>query len=257
MKEFKPIDLESLATTTEHINRPEVSPERQALGREEFRKRQDELTVDAILQHVKAVSYRAFRVGSAALADLGDKYGFEITWGHNFKPRRIRQHQWDKLCAENNTCTTAILDGAQYISGIVVASHHQEIGEDAHDKIYNNKALHSCLNCRNLFRELIRVGIMSGETIIRFVDDGSLVYEDESDKEILKGVIDDSEEIIELPKLKLRKETITERDVANLPAEEMTMGEFLNLYRDDRPATAGKAPPPYTLPSSRVGLGIE
>ena len=245
-EKLRPIDLVKLG---EHNNRPEITSERKAKGRVEYEKKKYEMVIKAILKHIEAVSYRGLRVGASVLADNPSvKGGFQVEASHNYKPRRLRQKGWDKLCAENNALTAVILDGADYISGIVVVSHHKVIGNDPEDKNHSEHALHSCQNCRNLYRELIQQGIMSEETMICFVNDDSLVYQDEGDLEELIGGPDLAPIKVMLPKLKLKKE-ITEQDVVNLPYEEMKMGEFLNIpeYQGDSPPIAGETPPPYTL----------
>jgi len=250
MDKFKPIDLTQLGSK---IERPKLSPEQMTerieKGRKEFERRKNSLILQAILKHVQAVSYRGFRVGSSLVAENSKvDGGYKEESAHNFKPIKHKQNAWDKLCAENNVCTTAILDGSEYIAGIVVASHHTVIGEQAEDANHSQAVLHSCMNCRNLFRDLVKQGIMSDETKIEFVNDDVLVYEDTNDMELM-GTNDDGEEVW-VPKIKLRKE-ITEQDVMALPAEEMTMKEFLSLekYQDDQPWEKGHTPAPYDLVS--------
>jgi hypothetical protein len=215
-------------------------------GRAEFINRVNDLTIRAIRRHLQAVSYRALRVGSSLLADNPRVAGgYETRSGHNFKPWEHKEHGWDKLCAENNAMSDAIVNGAEYIPGIVVVSHHKKIGEQPEDFTHGEKVLHSCKNCRQLFRELIWQGIMSQETIIRFVDDGSLIYEDPKDRQPF--IVDNGQPMkVAWPKLKLKK-PLTEEDVVGLPFEEMKMGKFLKLYKDDGHAVPGKSLPPYKL----------
>lgn len=234
---------------TEVTKRPEINPERKAAGKEEYEKRINRMVLEAILKHIQAVSYRAFRVGCSVLADNPRVKGnYEVRSDHNFKPWENAEYGWDKLCAENNATAMAIVHGAEYIPAIVVASHHKEIGEKPEDDTHSQKALHSCRNCRNLFRELIEQGIMSDETIIRFVDDGELIYEDLNDMEEFIIETGGKPLKIQWPKLKLKKE-ISEADAANLPFEEMTMKEFLNMpkYKNDGEPKKGKTPPPYQV----------
>jgi cytidine deaminase len=250
IKRFEPIDLTKLGLKHE---RPEISSEEKAerteRGRKEFQKRKNGLILKAIFKHVQAVSYRGFRVGASLVAENKTADGGYVEESeHNFKPREHKQNAWDKLCAENNICSAAIMDGAGYIPGIVVASHHRIIGKQKEDDNHSQDVLHSCMNCRNLFRDLIKQGIMDDETVIRFVNDDSLVYEDEADKEFM-GTDNDGQEVW-APKLKLRRE-ITEQDVADLPNEEMTMKEFLSLekYKNDLSWEKGYTPAPYDLVS--------
>ena len=180
----------------------EITPDVKALGRVEYEKKRNQLVWMAILKHLEAVSYRAFRVGSSVLAeDLSNPGKYITAEDHNFKPWEKRQNSWDKLCAENNVCSDVIVQGADYVHAIIVASHHKEIGKAEEDKSHTSKALHSCRNCRNLFRELIQKGIMSNETIIRFVDDGPLIYEDKDDTE--EYIIDDGEKSYTINKDKI------------------------------------------------------
>src|SRR3989344_2020378 len=226
VEKFKPIDLEQPFRLRK---KPEITSEIRERGRIEYTKRLNELVLKAILKHIEGVSYRGMRVGSSVIAANADANGeFQVESAHNFKPRRLRQYGWDKLCAENNACTAAILDGGEYISGLVVVSNHQNLGTDPEDATHSEKALHSCQNCRNLYRELIGQGIMSEETMIRFVNDESLVYEDAGDPETLIPGSDTDPRTMGISKLKLKKE-ITESDIDALPYEEMTIGEFLHL----------------------------
>ena len=228
----------------------EITPDVKALGRVEYEKKRNQLVWMAILKHLEAVSYRAFLVGSSVLAeDLSNPGKYITAEDHNFKPWEKRQNSWDKLCAENNVCSDVIVQGADYVHAIIVASHHKEIGKAEEDKSHTSKALHSCRNCRNLFRELIQKGIMSNETIIRFVDDGPLIYEDKDDTE--EYIIDDGEKsyTIQQPKIKLKKQDVTEKEINSLPFEELTMGEFLNLptYNDEPDSDISNSIPPYEI----------
>jgi cytidine deaminase len=247
---FNPIDISRLGLKTERTKLlPEQMAERIENGRNEFENRKNALTLKAVLMHVQAVSYRGFRVGSSVVAEnLMAEGGYIEEAAHNFKPREIKQNAWDKLCAENNACSTAIVDGSEYISGIVVASHHTLIGQHEGDANHSQDVLHCCMNCRNLFRDLIKQGIMSDETRIKFVNDDALVYEDLNDLE-LYGTDNNGKEVW-VPKIKLKKE-ITEQDVADLPTEEMSMKEFLSLeeYKNDLAWEQGYTPAPYDLVS--------
>jgi cytidine deaminase len=248
-EKFRPIDLEAVASRKEKPPRREISPEQKDRAHKEFKRRRNELILKALENHIEAASYRGLGVGASLIAsNPNTENGFDIEGAHNFKPRRHTQHQWDKLCAENNVMSTAILDGADYIPGIVVVSHHKILGNEVEDKNHSEKTLHCCQNCRNLFRELIEQGIMSDGTEIIFVNDESVIYEDREDVHHFKGVADDPEEETVVPKIKLKK-PLTEEDVADLPYEQDTMGEFLSLkaYKNDPPSKKGYTIPPYEL----------
>jgi len=243
----EPQDPEKLIYKKTGGRKREIKPEQIERGRQEYEKRKNEMVVQAILKHVKAMSYRGLRVGSSVLAENRDsKDGYQIEAAYNYKPIELAQFGWDKLCAENNACSTVIMDGAKYIPALVVASHHKEIGQEPIDKIHSKEVLHSCHNCRNLFRDLKKRGIMSDETMLLFVDDGPLVYEDKNDTE--EGIVLNNGEVlvIDLPKLKLIKD-ITEADVTGLPREETTLGRFLERYKYDEPAKRKdqRIKPPY------------
>lgn len=246
---FKPqtVDLENLMHSRENENKFKLSPEAKDSARQEFLRAMNEITLEAVYKHTEGVSYRGLRVGGGGLGI--DKQGNLLKdYEHNFKPRRLRQYGWDKLCAENNVCTAILLNGGEYIAGLVVVSNHKVVGHDSEDLNHSQHALHSCLNCRNLFRELIKNGIMDFQTIVRFVNDESLVYEDNQDTETVIAGEDHEPKLAQVPKLKLKRK-IGQADVENLPFEQMTMGKFLSLpeYQKDKVAKKGKAVPPYEL----------
>ncbi|HYV33727.1 MAG TPA: hypothetical protein VE973_02670 [Candidatus Limnocylindria bacterium] len=251
MVEFiRPIDLEKSVEIRKNYRKSEVSPERQAEARAEYGKKRNHMVVEAVKNHIHGISYRLvpFRVGASALAiNPNIEGGYQTEAGHNYTPSRQKRYGWGKFCGETNVCAGLIKDGSEYIAAIVIVSNHKEIGDDPHDKTHNEHALHSCQNCRNLYREMIKEGIMSNETIIRFVNDDSLVYLDENDTEQWTNGTDEEPRKSMVPKLKLKKEEITEQDVENLPYEETTLGEFLNReeYRNDPPSPSGNVPPPY------------
>ncbi len=248
MPEFSTNQIEGQSVNPYRREKHEVLPEIKEKALAEYKKKKNSLIIAAIKKHIEAVSSRAIRVGSAVLAyNSRMKDGYDVRADHNFKPWKHHQQQWDKLCAENNACSMAIVNGADYISAIVVTSHHKEVGKETEDATHSDKALHSCLNCRNLYRELIEQGIMSDETVVLFVDDGPLLYEDAQDTDPF--IVDTFSGPVKVnhPRLKLLKREITENDVTDLPQEEMTMKKFLNLeiYQTDPKSEPGKTPPPY------------
>ena len=256
-EKFQPVDLTKLGQESEPV---QLSPEELESsfdsGRKEFYKNVGKMTLDAVLKHPEAISYRGLLVASSVIAENSyAEGGYQIESSHNMKPFEIKQYSWDKMCAENNVCTEVILDGAEYIPGIIVVSHHEKIGDNPEDKIHNGKALHCCKNCRNLFRALIEKGIMSKQTRIRFVNDESLVFEDENDIQEFKGVLqEDPEKILRVPKLKFKEGVvINEETVSSLPYDEMTMEEFLNLplYKNDPESEPGFTKPPFMVASGR------
>jgi cytidine deaminase len=218
-------------------------------GKKIFQEVVPRLMISAVKRHLQGVSYWNFKVGSAVVAEMGKESKKYKTWSaHNFKPWVNPENAWDKRCAEPNCCSDAIVHGADYIPGLVVVSNNKIISEKPEDQKHQSDFLHSCKNCRQIFRELIDQGIMSDETIIRFVNDQSIVFEDQNETEPYVGNSNNPHQKIHLPKLKLYQ-AIKDSDIVNLPYEQMAMGSFLNLeiYKKDGNMVTGKSKPPYLL----------
>lgn len=125
-----------------------------------------------------AVSYRnpPFKVGCAVMAiKPGLKEGrYEVYSGYNFKPARKKETGSAKKCAERNAVDSALRDGSSLIVAIVIVSKETDAGNG--NKV--DSVLHSCQECRNMFRELMETGILRGESIMCNVNDAKKPGED-------------------------------------------------------------------------------
>lgn len=117
-------------------------------------------------------SWRSFKIGCSLLAlgknlDLAEP---QLYTSANYKPES-GEHDWpSRKCGEMSTVFEAIKDECRFIAVIVTVSSERstlEHGTEFHDVV------HPCKFCRELFRELINLGVMSTETIVLNVrDDG-------------------------------------------------------------------------------------
>lgn len=144
-----------------------------------------------------AVSYRAkpFRVGCAALTldpDLPDDQP-AIHPGANYKPTK----EAVKRCAEKHAIEGAIAYKTKLIIAIAIVSEEETTGDG--DKSCG--ALHPCLECRKMYRELKGKGILRDDSIICSANDSEIdvegmpsVIKEMSVKDLLELYKDDPEE---------------------------------------------------------------
>lgn len=153
------------------------------------------LIVGTQMNRNHAVSWRdkPFKVGCAALtldADLPDDQPAVHTGG-NYKPTEKSA----KRCAEKHAVEGALLYDVKLIIAIVIVSTEHDKGDDENKP---SEALHPCLECRKMYRDLLKKGILREDSIICSVNDSEL------DENGMPTVI-----------------------------QEMTVKELLELYKDD------------------------
>lgn len=148
--------------------------------RAEFENARFKLIQAARLQWEKGVSYRGFKVGCAVLA-WQPKEGWLVYGAHNFKPEKRKESGKDKRCAERNALDAAQKDGCIKIAAIVTVSDQRSTGDDNRSP---HGVLHSCKDCRDLFKELQSI---DEETIVYNVHDGGLKASSAEDEEAVFG----------------------------------------------------------------------
>lgn len=133
-----------------------------------YNRLQDDLVKAAQVARDKAVSYRGFKVGCAALAwKRGPKNEYLVRAAGNVTPAPGQGKGSAKRCAERNALEAALRDNPEIIVAITSVSRESntEAPSVAHD------VLHPCFDCRQLLRELKSKGIMRDETVIHSVND--------------------------------------------------------------------------------------
>jgi cytidine deaminase len=166
---------------------------------EYYRECRNTLIQAAAMNRNYAVSYRPkpFRVGAAILSldsDLPDDQP-AIHPGANFTPVKGDYKGSDKRCAERHAVEGAIAYNTKLIIAIVIVSEEKDKGDDENKP---SETLHPCLECRKMYRDLLKKGILREDSIICSVNDSEL------DENGMPSVI-----------------------------QEMTVKELLELYKDD------------------------
>ncbi|MDP1884619.1 MAG: hypothetical protein Q8L10_04595 [Candidatus Moranbacteria bacterium] len=164
---------------------------------EYYRECRKSMIVGAAMNRDHAVSWRPeqFKVGCTALtldADLPDDQP-AIHPGANYKPTKESKTR----CAEKHAVEGAILYNTKLIIAITIVSKESTTG----DPSKSCGALHPCLECRRMYRDLLKKGILREDSIICSANDSELdeegmpsVIQEMSVKELLDLYKDDPEE---------------------------------------------------------------
>jgi cytidine deaminase len=168
-----------------------VTPEMRSEALKYFKRNKSYLIQVAIEEEREAISHRdpPFQVGCVVLGIepkyIGAHYG--IYKGNNFtlKPGAKNKNLGeDKLCAERRALKIAKLRSKIVVAVITVS---QEL--DTGDGNKSKKALHPCQECRLLFRELTKEGLLDENTIVCNINNkGNEVIAEE--ERILKELLD-------------------------------------------------------------------
>ncbi|MBI5529992.1 MAG: hypothetical protein HY918_00625 [Candidatus Doudnabacteria bacterium] len=159
-----------------------------------YQEHKKQLAVAAAVTSNNANSWRdkPFKVGCALLT-IGENTPegeYVVFNAYNFKPEPGDVKGWKKRCAERNAVQDALERKTRAIISITTSSTETHTGDPtkAHD------ALHPCLECRQMFRDLLKNGVLKNESIIC---------------------------------------NANHTDPKNIVMEERTVGELLELYKDD------------------------
>lgn len=164
---------------------------------EYYRECKRAMIIGATMNRDYAVSWRPepFQVGCTALtldADLPDDQP-AIHPGANYKPTKESKTR----CAEKHAIEGAILYNTKLIIAIVIVSKETTTG----DPSQSCGALHPCLECRKMYRDLLKKGILREDSIICIANDSKLdengmpsIIQEMTVKELLELFKDDPEE---------------------------------------------------------------
>lgn len=159
--------------TPEEIENFVVTSEMWEQALEHYRNNRSNIIQSAIDARKKAVSHRNFFVGCSVLGiEPGHgsaKYG--IYKGHNFtlKPGEIEPNTGqNKRCAERGAVEIA-QTRANAITAVVIISKETNTGDG--NKSHN--ALLPCKECRMMYREMLKKGVMREDTVICSVNDAN------------------------------------------------------------------------------------
>lgn len=169
---------------------------------EYYRECKRAMIIGATMNRDYAVSYRAkpFKVGATALtldADLPDDQP-AIHPGANYTPVKGDYKGSEKRCAERHVVEGAIAYNTKLIIAIVIVSNESDKGDDEN---IPSDVLHPCLECRKMYRDLLKKGILREDSIICIANDSKLdengmpsIIQEMTARELLELYKDDPEE---------------------------------------------------------------
>ena|GEM_PF-2370914 len=179
--------------TREEIEDFIITPESWQNALRYYHEHRSELIADAAEQLKNAVSHRSppFQVGSVAVSigpDLEMNPEYKKWKGYNLKlkPGEVKGAQ--KKCAERNA-----LEEAEFYSKAVFALVTVSKESTTGDSAKGQGVLHPCMDCRVMFRDLLKQGFLKEDTIILNVNNSKdpVVTEERTLKELLELYNDD------------------------------------------------------------------
>lgn len=187
-------------STPEQMRDYEIPPERWAEALRYYDEHRMELIKAAAFTRNTATSHRDFKVGAAIMTiepNLPeDEYG--VYTSHNLNPYPgFNKKQGEKACAER----TGLKIAKDWSKGVVsITTVSKEISTGDHTKAHD--ALHPCLECRTMLRDLLKEGFIREDTVVCNVNDS-------------------------------RKEVRMDSTTEDVAIEERTVKELLELYQND------------------------
>ena len=141
------------------------------------------IVLAAMARDQGAFSYRDFLVGAAVCTEVGPENAYltkfpndayQTHYAGNFKgvpgPKRPSIDE----CAERKAIIKALMENPKFIFAIYTVS--KEMGVDSNE-IAQHDILHPCAECREMFRKLLKEGIMSPATRMVNVKDNGKFWE--------------------------------------------------------------------------------